>query len=378
MTTILANARIVLRHEIMAGSVVLREGRIAEIATGRAVPQGAEDLGGALLIPGLIDLHTDHVEKHMVPRPGTVWDATSAVMAHDAQVIGAGITTVFDCLALVGHKKGVDRGAILAPLLEGLAEARRIGGLRAEHLVHLRCELTELDIVERLHRYGDDPAVRIVSLMDHSPGDRQFPDPAVWLARHMASSGLSEAEALDLRDRRLAAQATHMVANRARIAAFADARGIVVASHDDGTAAHIAEALEAGCRIAEFPTTRIAAAAARAAGRPGLMGAPNLVRGGSHVGNLSAAECATAGLLDVLASDYVPASLLPAALLLTHAPIGLDLPAAIATVTAGPAAALGLRDRGEIAPGRRADLVELTLTPRPVIRRVWCAGRRVH
>ena len=119
-----------------------------------------------------------------------------------------------------------------------------------------------------------------------------------------------------------------------------------MASNDDGTAAHIAEALEARCRIAD------------------------LVRGGSHVGNLSAADCATAGLLDVLASDYVPASLLPAALLLTHAPIDLDLPAAIATGTAWPAAALGLLDRGEIAPGRRADLVELTLTPRPVIRRV--------
>jgi len=378
MSMILANARIVLRDEVVQGSVVLREGRIAEIATGRAVPPGAEDLEGALLIAGLIDLHTDHVEKHMVPRSGTVWDATSAVMAHDAQVIGAGITTVFDCLALVGQKNGVDRGAILAPLLAGLAEARRIGALRAEHLVHLRCELTEPDIVARLEQHGDDPAVRIVSVMDHSPGDRQFPDPAVWLARHMASSGLSEAEALALRDRRLAAQATHMVANRARIAGFAAARGIVVASHDDGTPAHVAEALEAGCRIAEFPTTRIAAAAARAAGLAVLMGAPNLVRGGSHVGNLSAADCAAAGLLDVLASDYVPASLLPAALLLTEAPIGLDLPAAIATVTARPAAALGLHDRGEIAAGRRADLVEVMLTPRPVIRRVWCAGRRVH
>ena len=151
-----------------------------------------------------------------------------------------------------------------------------------------------------------------------------------------------------------------------------------MASNDDGTAAHIAEALEARCRIADFPTTRIAAAAAREASLAVLMGAPNLVRGGSHVGNLSAADCATAGLLDVLASDYVPASLLPAALLLTHAPIDLDLPAAIATGTAWPAAALGLLDRGEIAPGRRADLVELTLTPRPVIRRVWCANRRVH
>lgn len=378
MITILANARIVLRHEVVEGSVVLREGCIADIATGRAVPPGAEDLGGALLIPGLIDLHTDHVEKHMVPRPGTIWDATSAVMAHDAQVIGAGITTVFDCLALVGHKNGVDRGAILTLLLGGLAEARRMGALRAEHLVHLRCELTERDIVERLYAHGDDPSVRMVSLMDHSPGDRQFPDPAVWLARHMASSGLSETEALDLRDRRLAAQATHMAANRARVAAFAEARGIVVASHDDGTAAHVAEALEAGCRIAEFPTTRIAASAARRAELAVLMGAPNLVRGGSHVGNFSAADCAAAGLLDVLASDYVPASLLPAALLLTRDPIGLDLSAAFATVTAAPAAVMGLADRGEIALGRRADLVEVTLAPRPVIRRVWCGGQRVR
>jgi alpha-D-ribose 1-methylphosphonate 5-triphosphate diphosphatase len=375
---VLANARLVLRDEVVRGALAVRDGRIHDIAIGAAVPRGAEDLSGALLMPGLIDLHTDHIEKHMVPRPGTLWHATAAAIAHDAQIIGAGITTVFDCIALAGHKNGVDRGAILAPLIEGLAEARRLGALRAEHLVHLRCELTEVDILERLARSGDDPLVRMVSLMDHSPGDRQFPDPAMWLERNRAASGLSDEELLALRDRRLAAQATHLVSNRAGVAAFASARGIVVASHDDGTPAHITEAFAAGCRIAEFPTTRRAAEAAQAAGLAVLMGAPNLVRGGSHVGNLSAGDCASAGLLDVLASDYVPGSLLMAALLLTREPFGFTLPQAVATVTSGPALAASLADRGEITPGKRADLIEVDPGEVPILGRVWRDGRRVH
>lgn len=379
MVTLLANARLLLEDEVIRGAVAIADGRIHDIQPGIAVPDGAEDLQGDLLAPGLIDLHTDHLEKHLVPRPGTVWHAVSAAMAHDAQVVAAGITTVFDSLALAGRKNGVDRGGLLAPMLAGLAEARRQGALRADHLVHLRCELTEAGILDRVAQYGDLPEVRLLSLMDHGPGTRQFPDPEVWMARQRAVTGLSEAELVTLRDQRLAARDSFVDAHRAALARFAAERGLVVASHDDATEAHVEEVLALGARIAEFPTTAVAARAARRGGMQVLMGAPNLVRGGSHVGNLSAAECAQAGLLDLLASDYVPASLLHAAMLLTRDPIGWSLPAAFATVSARPAAATGLTDRGRIAPGLRADLVRIACPADvPIVRGVWCRGRRVN
>src|SRR5262249_927732 len=157
LTMLLANARLVLEDEVLHGAIAVADGGIRDILPGAGVPAGAEDLQGDLLLPGLIDLHTDHLEKHLVPRPGTVWHARPAAMAHDAQVVAAGITTVFDSLALAGIKNGIDRGGILAPLLAGLAEARRHGALRADHLVHLRCELTEPDILERVARHGDAP-----------------------------------------------------------------------------------------------------------------------------------------------------------------------------------------------------------------------------
>jgi alpha-D-ribose 1-methylphosphonate 5-triphosphate diphosphatase len=376
---ILANAELVLPAEVFRGALWIEDGRISDITRGGAVPDGAEDLRGDLLVPGLIDLHTDHLEKHLVPRPGTVWHAMSAAMAHDAPVISAGITTVFDSLALAGLKNGIDRGTILAPMLEGLAEARRHGALRADHLVHLRCELTEPDILDRVARHGDAPEVRMLSLMDHGPGARQFPDPAVWMARQRAATGLSEAGLIALRDQRLAARASFVDTHRAEVARFAAERGLVVASHDDATAAHIEEVLALGACIAEFPTTAIAARAARAGGMRVLMGAPNLVRGGSHVGNLSAGDCARAGLLDLLASDYVPSSLAQAALLLTRDPFGWSLPAAFATVTANPAAVAGLSDRGAILPELRADLLRLArVGDVPVVRAVWCRGVRVN
>lgn len=379
MTRLLANARLVLEDAVLHGAVAIADGRIRDILPGAGIPAGAEDIKGDLLVPGLIDLHTDHLEKHLVPRPGTVWHAMSAAMAHDAQVIAAGITTVFDSLALAGIKNGIDRGEILAPMLAGLAEARRHGALRAEHLVHLRCELTEPDIIDRVARHGDAPEVRLLSLMDHGPGTRQFPDPAVWMERQRAATGLSEAELLVLRDRRLAARESYVDAHRAELARFAVARGLVVASHDDATEAHVTDVLALGARIAEFPTTAAAAEAARRGGMQVLMGAPNLVRGGSHVGNLSAADCARAGLLDILASDYVPASLLHAALLLTRDPFGWSLPAALATVSANPAAVTGLADRGRIAPGLRADLVRVACPAEvPIVRGVWCGGERVN
>jgi alpha-D-ribose 1-methylphosphonate 5-triphosphate diphosphatase len=375
---IFANADIVLPDRVARGHVAVEDGVIVDIGIGAAVPAGAIDLDGDFLMPGLIDLHTDHLEKHYVPRAAVTWDPVIAAMAHDAQMIGAGVTTVFDCIALSGVKSGIDRGGSYQALLRGLAEAERVGGLRATHLIHLRCELTDGAVPARAAAFDGDPHVRLMSLMDHSPGDRQFPTLELWLERNRLATGLSDAELMVVRDERLAAQ-THMAERRAAIVAQAKRNGIAVASHDDANVDHVADAHSLGVALTEFPTTEAAAREAHGCGMAVLMGAPNLVRGGSHVGNLSAGECARLRILDVLASDYVPASLLPAAMMLTTAAYGFTIPEAIATVSANPARATGLDDRGSIAVGLRADLLHVRVTPSaPVIRTVWREGVRVH
>lgn len=379
MSKTFANAIIVLPQRTLFGSVRIEDGRIAAIEEGPSAEAGT-DFGGDLLIPGLIDLHSDHIEKHYVPRGGITWDAFSAAIAHDAQVVSAGITTIFDSLSLTRTKNGVDRTQALKPMIDGLTQASSAGALRASHVLHLRCEVTEADTVERLEAFGAHPLLRLVSVMDHAPGERQFRDIGTWLERHRVATGLSDAALCELKDRQIDARATFAETNREKIAGFAAAKQIPLASHDDATAKHVESGAQLGAAISEFPTTLEAAQAASGRGLSVLMGAPNLVRGGSHVQNLSTSECAQAGFLDILASDYVPGSLLHAAFLLTQAPLRWDLPRAIATVTLAPARAAGFTDRGAIGIGQHADLVQVRLAENgfPLVQRVWRQGKRVH
>lgn len=373
---ILSNAHLVLRDEVASGTVQMRDGVIAGIATGPTAAPGAVDLEGDYLIPGLIELHTDHLEAHAFPRPGVRWPMMQALLAFDAAIAGAGITTVCDAVAL-GHDLGKDyQHELCGAMVEALDAADDDGLLRAEHLLHLRCEITAPGVGEEFDRRVDHPRVRLVSVMDHTPGQRQFVDTDKYREYHMGKYGIN-ADVMEAQiARRAAEQERYARPHRAHVSTACRARGIRLASHDDGTAAHVAEAVADGATIAEFPTTRAAADAARAHGLATVVGAPNLVRGGSHSGNVAAAELADAGLLDVLSSDYVPSSLLDAAWRLHGR--GYELPAALATVTTTPARLLGLTDRGEIAPGRRADLVRVrAATHGPVVRRVWRAGRVV-
>ncbi|HET6522219.1 MAG TPA: alpha-D-ribose 1-methylphosphonate 5-triphosphate diphosphatase [Geminicoccaceae bacterium] len=376
---VLTDARVVTAEDVVRGTVrVAADGRIAALDPGPTAAPGALDLEGDLLLPGLVDLHTDSLERHLQPRFGVVWDAVAAAVSHDVQIAGSGITTVFDSLT-VGAAPGWDaRDEHLAPMIDGLRTAALAGMLRAEHFLHLRCEITHPEIVALFESLADEPLVRMISLMDHAPGDRQSPDVGAYRRRYLKTFDGDEAAA----DRHIAAliegSRTHGPHNRRGLAALARARRIPLASHDDAREAHIEEAAELGVRFTEFPTTVEAAEAARRHGLAVLMGAPNLIRGGSHSGNVAAGELAAAGLLDALASDYVPASLLQAAFRLAADPFGIPLPAAVAMVTRTPAALAGLDDRGEIAPGLRADLVRVrVMEGRPVARAVWRAGERV-
>jgi len=375
---IFANARVVLPDEVVHGTVAVDGETIAAIAPGAAVPAGAEDLEGDYLIPGLVELHTDHLESHFAPRPGVRWDPLAAVQAHDAEIAGCGITTVLDALRAGSDADAPGLGeaarTLAAAIRRGLAENR----LRADHLIHLRCEMSAPNVVEEVEHFAADPLVRLVSLMDHTPGQRQFASLAKYREYYQGKSGMNDAAMDAFIALRLDNHARYGAATRARMVAFCRDAGFVVASHDDTTVEHVDEAVEAGAAIAEFPTTMTAAAAAREAGLKILMGAPNVVRGGSHSGNVSAGELAAAGLLDILSSDYVPISLLSAAFQLPERGEAISLPEAIALVTRNPAAAVGLEDRGEIAEGKRADLVRVRYDGGlPTVRGVWRAGRRV-
>ncbi len=374
--TVIHNARIVLADEIVSGSVLIREGKIADIATG-AVHTG-EDWEGDYLIPGLVELHTDHLEGHYSPRPGVRWDKLAAIQAHDAQVASAGITTVFDCLRLGSdEKKGFNVGE-MREMADALEQAAEEGRLRAEHLLHLRCEVSAPDVLDHFEPFREDPNVGLVSLMDHAPGQRQFQTLEQYTIYYKGKTGMSDEEFREFVRRRQENSREFAAPHRRVLADHCRARGVTIASHDDATLDHVAESIDHGVALAEFPTSLEAARASHAAGLSVLMGAPNIVRGKSHSGNIAARDLAAAGVLDVLSSDYVPISLIHAPFVLADQEEAISLPAAIALVTATPARTVGLDDRGEIAVGKRADLVRIRrIHGVPIVRSVWREGMRV-
>jgi len=375
--TVFTNARIVLPDEVVEGTVVVRAGKVFEVIAGR-VGGPAEDLDGDYLIPGLVELHTDHLESHYLPRPGVAWPAVPAVMAHDAQIAAAGITTVFDALRAGSFEPG-DRSAREAmSLCAAIFEAQDSGRLRAQHFIHLRCELPCADTAESAEMTAAAGPLHLISIMDHTPGARQFVSLDKFREYYLGKK-LILPELMDgYIAQRQEMQARHASANKQAILALAARLGVRLASHDDATEDHVEEAIADGVAIAEFPTTREAAQAAHRNGLAVLMGAPNVVRGKSHSGNISAVDVAASGHLDVLSSDYVPSSLLPAAFRLAENVPGMSLPAAMRTITLNPARAAGLEDRGAIEPHRRADIVQVRVRDGiPVVRRVWREGQRV-
>lgn len=375
MELIIKNARIVLSDEIVGGSVRVKNGTIESVDPGRCSLPAALDLEGDFLLPGLIELHTDNLEKQIEPRPGIFWpEPLAAVMAHDVQMAGAGITTVLDAIALGEYHDGPDRSRILDMSIKALARARKSGVLKADHLMHLRCEYSDPKVLEMFLPHAGDPSLRLVSLMDHTPGQRQFTDTGKY--REYFGSQSWDDEEFDRISKRLqAVQADCAEKNRAAILEHCARLGLPVASHDDTTEEHIRQAVREDISISEFPTTLKAAEKAHENGISIVMGAPNVVRGGSHSGNISALELAEQGLLDILSSDYVPSSLLCAAFILNRR---LDIPLhlAVATVTSNPAAMIGLPDRGKIEPGLRGDMIRVRMVEKlPVVLKTWCAKK---
>jgi alpha-D-ribose 1-methylphosphonate 5-triphosphate diphosphatase len=368
---------IVLGDRIVAGTVTVEGGVIKGVAEGSFHP-AAEDWGDDHLIPGLVELHTDHLEPHYAPRPKVLWNPLAAVLSYDAQIATSGITTVFDCLRAGKEEDRHATSDALFTLAGALAEARQQGILRVDHKLHLRCEICTDSVVDETQKFLATFPVDLMSLMDHSPGQRQYRDISKLVEYYRGKTQKTEAQLDQFVTDRQALFVRNHDKHRDALLAIANSHSIALASHDDTDEAQVAWSHAAGMRLAEFPTTIEAAAASKKVGIAVMMGAPNVVRGGSHSGSVAAREIAELGYLDVLSSDYVPFSLLYGAVMLADVPAIGGLAGAIRLVTKTPAEAVGLADRGEIAPGRRADLVRVNLRRAvPIVREVYCEGLRV-
>lgn len=381
---ILTHAKIVTAERVFTGTVVLRDGLISEVDDSISQLPQAQNLNGDYLLPGLVELHTDNLEKHLSPRPGVDWPSASAVMSHDAQIIAAGITTVFDALSIGDVNPKGKRMQQLPGMVDAIAKANAADMTRAEHRLHLRCEVCHPDTLSVFRDLVEQPLVQLVSVMDHSPGQRQFALESKYREYYMGKYHLSSEQMDAFIVEQVANSKTYSDRYRRAIVDICLASGLSVASHDDATLAHVEESAGYGMSIAEFPTTLEAAQGCRRLGMSVLMGAPNIVRGRSHSGNIAAATLAEEGLLDILSSDYYPASLLQAAFTLgaqleaADDSTGAGLARAVTTVSLAPARSAGLHDRGEIRVGLRADLIHArAIGTLPVIQQVWRQAKRV-
>ena len=375
---ILSHARIVTDTEVFLGTVVIKNGMIVEVSQGTSRLPQAINLEGRYLLPGLVELHTDNLEKYMMPRPGVFWPPHSAIISHDAQMVSSGITTVLDALSIGDISPGQKRLHNLKPMLEAIDNFSTENLNRADHYLHLRCEVGHPDTLNTFLEISNHQRVKLVSLMDHAPGQRQFTDLEQYRLYYQGKYDLTNQQMADFTKQQKENAALYSASHRDSISQYCRSNNLPMASHDDATVAHVQESATLGMVIAEFPTTDAAAATSHQHGLKVMMGAPNIVRGRSHSGNIAASTLADKGMLDILSSDYYPSSLLHAALNLTHHHSNYSLPAAIRTISKAPAQSANFTDRGEIKIGLRADLIEMQLiNNHPVIQQVWRKGLRV-
>ncbi len=357
---IIKNARIIAADEEFTGSVLIEDGLIQSVDRGNTSALGAEDWAGDWLMPGLVELHTDNLEKHLSPRPGVLWNPHAAMVVHDAQCAAAGITTVLDSVVIGDLEEGGARSQTQHTSIAALHQCSEEGLMRVAHFLHLRCEVSAPNILDVFHQYVGDSLLRLVSVMDHTPGQRQWRDLKSY-RRYTERNGSYSNDAFEaMIVQRKADQQVFALPNRQVIVKAIKALGIPLASHDDTLLSDVELAVEEGVGLSEFPTTVAAAQAARDAGMAIIMGGPNMVKGGSHSGNVSAAELAECDLLDIFSSDYVPSSLLMATFMLSNLE-NWTLSKAVRTVTYNPARAIGLRDRGGVEVGQRADLLRVRM-----------------
>lgn len=372
------NVRAILPDRVIDdATVVWEDGIIVDVGRG-APPPGAIDGWGAYCLPGLIDTHSDALEKEVNPRPRAEFPLGFALRSLEGRLATAGITTAYTG---VGFQDGFGRSIELAKRLCGLLHERQTDAASpvAHRILH-RLDARSpdgLDVIETFLAPG--ATGELVSIEDHTPGQGQFRNPATLRDYYRGSEGCLRDEEADAQIRQLTQARgellVHAAANRSRLASMAASGRIRLLAHDLEDPEEVGAAAEIGASVAEFPLTVDAARAARDHGMVVTMGAPNVVRGGSLSGNAATTEVVAAGLCDALSSDYQPATMLAAAFSIAESGL-LGLPQAVALVTSGPATVAGVADRGRLQPGARADLVLVDLDRGwPVVRERVLAGR---
>ena len=370
----LTNLRLVTPEGVREpGSLRIEQGRIVEVVEG--LVKGALDCRGLTAIPGIVDLHGDMLEREVSPRPGMEFPEEVALVQLDKRLAANGVVTAFAAISMA-EGAGLRSEARALRLIEWVLKLRP--RFLTDMRIHVRYEITNMDTGQSLADLLERGAVHLLSFTDHSPGQGQFRDPESFARYYTQWLGVDFHVALGIaKEKEVLAKAEETWETVRRLADKAREKGVPMASHDDDTEARVQSMAGLGVSISEFPITLEAAKAAKGLGLGVVMGAPNAFRGGSHLGNLSARRALAEGVLDALASDYHPATLLLGAYKLAEDG-GLPLHRAIGLVTEGPARLVGLTDRGRLAPGYLADVVLVEEGAYPRVRATLREGRFIY
>ncbi len=376
MQTLIHNATLVLPDRLVEnGWLLIENQRIAGLGEGNSAALQVDrkiDGQGQFLMPGLIDLHSDAIERQVEPRPEVIFDTHIALGEIDRRLASAGITTEFHAISLDDNEFGTRSVNFIHDLAHNIkVETDNL----VRHEIHARLELTSQNGFETIKELIKTREVRLISLMDHTPGQGQYKSEEgfrQYIKRtvHMSDEKIDEWILMKKAQKALVPERIETVTRLAREA------GLAIATHDDDTAEKIAGWPKLGVTMAEFPTTMEAATAAHKLGLVVCMGAPNVLRGKSSGGNISALETIQAGVCDALCADYYPAAMLGATFKLVAHHI-LSLSQAVQLVTLNPAKAVGLDgDFGSLEVGKVADIILVKATSRnPRVLRLFVDGQ---
>ena len=360
---------------IEKGCVGIEDGRIIDIRDTLPDTSGnVIDANGGYVMPGIIDIHGDDMETAISPRSSSQFPADFALLQLDRTNAVCGITTKLHAITYFEDELKGRHVGLSKEIAKAIAVCRY--GLLTNHFLHVRCDIsTDLeDVLEVI----ESPLVKLISFLDHTPGQGQFSDPEQYREYHKRIYGLSDVE-IDGIIRKKLRYANKKVQNMREVARKALAKWISIASHDDDSSQKVELVHSIGARISEFPVTLDAANRTRELGMTICMGAPNVVLGRSTSGNLSSIQAVTAGLVDVLCSDYNPASMLYSPFILWKQGI-LTLSDAVKMVTLNPAKAVGMDyATGSIEIGKRADILVVNEQMGiPVVARTIVSGEVVY
>jgi len=372
------NAQIILPDKVVKGYILIDGQRISEVVEGscsgvRGYSDVTEiDAEGCYVMPGMIDLHSDAIEKEIQPRPNTLFPIDMSFYELEKKLAVSGITTMYHSLTL-SDEWGVRDINMVIDIIRSINRLKQTRPM-INHKIHLRYELTFVAGVSVLESFIKDKSIEYMSYMDHTPGQGQFKDAELLKHFTMEHHGMKELEFDQFLDRTYENQARIDWFKLLNLAKVAKLKGIRLASHDDDTREKIDTLLKWEGKVSEFPINLETAAYARSKGVHVCVGAPNIIRGQSHSNNLKAIEAITNDAADIICSDYLPSAMLPAVFHLTRE--GIRLTEAVKMVTLNPAMALGIdNDVGSLEVGKSADLIIVEMhQDYPILRKALVGG----